>query len=281
MIINKKKVKIAFQGMNGAYSHMAANECFPKGKAIACTSFEEMLEKTKRGATDYAMVPVENSVAGRVADIHNLIPDSGLYIIAEHFQKVNHQLLVVPGTKLKDLKYVKSHAQGIAQCRKLIKKLNLLPIQHLDTAGAAAEISQKKNYSTAAIASEMAGEIYGLEVMRKNIADSIYNTTRFLIMSSKPKTPAFQKKTIVTTIIFEVRSVPAALYKVLGGFATNGINLTKLESYIGKRNMNAARFYVDAEGHPSSNQMKNALEEMKFYTMPNTIKILGTYPRNK
>ena len=281
MILNNKRVKIAFQGMNGAYSHMASKECFPKGKALPCNSFEEMLEKTKIGLADFAMVPVENSVAGRVADIHNLIPESGLYIVAEHFQKVNHQLLVIPGTKLQDLKYVKSHAQGIAQCRKLIQKLNLEPVQHIDTAGAAAEISKQKNFQTAAIASKMSAQIYGLEILRKNIADSSYNTTRFLIMSSKPKTPPLNLDITVTTIIFEVRSVPAALYKVLGGFATNGINLTKLESYIGGQNMNAARFYVDAEGHPKSKQMKHALEEMRFYTMPDTIKILGSYPRNK
>ena len=281
MIIDKNKVSVAFQGMKGAYSNMASEECFPNGKTIPCYSFEEMLEKTKRGIANYAMVPIENSVAGRVADIHNLLPESGLYITAEHFQKVNHQLLVLPGTKLNEIKTVKSHAQGIAQCRKLIKKLKLLPIQHIDTAGAAEEVSRNNDPSVAAIASKMAAKFYGLEVLMENIEDAIHNTTRFLIMSSNPSTPSKDTKTTVTTIIFEVRSVPAALYKVLGGFATNGINLTKLESYIGGEKMNAARFYVDAEGHPESQQMKNALDEMKFYTMPKSIKILGSYKRNK
>ena len=281
MIIDKNKVKIAFQGMQGAYSNMASDECFPNGITIPCVSFEEMLDATKKGKADYAMVPVENSVAGRVADIHNLIPESGLFIIAEHYQKVNHQLLAIPGTNLEKIKKVKSHAQGIAQCRKLIKKLNLHPIQHIDTAGAAAEVSNDKDPSIAAIASKMAGKIYNLQVLLENIEDASHNTTRFLIMARKHLIPSLNLTKTVTTIIFEVRSVPAALYKVLGGFATNGINLTKLESYIGGKNMNAARFYVDAEGHPKSDQMKNALDEMKFYTMPESTKILGSYPRNK
>ncbi len=281
MNIKNNKIKIAFQGMKGAYSNMACNEYFPEGKTIPCNSFEEMMEITKKGIADYAMVPVENSLAGRVADIHNLIPESGLNIIAEHFQKVNHCLLAVPGSKLNGLKSVKSHSQGIAQCRKLIKKLNLQPIQHIDTAGAASEISKIKDKTVGAIASKMSAKIYGLKILLKNIEDASNNTTRFLIMSRKPKIPPINIEKTVTTIIFEVRSVPAALYKVLGGFATNGINLTKLESYIGGKKMEAARFYVDAEGHPKSKPMLNALEEMKFYTTPKSIKILGSYPRNK
>ncbi len=275
------KIKIAFQGMDGAYSNMACNEYFPKATTIPCTSFEEMMEVTKKGISDYAMVPVENSLAGRVADIHNLIPESGLNIIGEHFQKVNHCLLGIPGSKINDLKIVKSHSQGIAQCRKLIKKLKLQPIQHIDTAGAAAEISKTRDKTVGAIASQMSSKIYGLKILLKNIEDASHNTTRFLIMSRKLKFPPLNNKKIVTTIIFEVRSVPAALYKVLGGFATNGINLTKLESYISGKNMEAARFYVDAEGHPKSQPMLNALEEMKFYTTPGSIKILGAYNRNK
>ena len=281
MIIDKNKVKIAFQGMPGAYSNMASDECFPNGTTIPCFSFEDMLDATKKGKTDYSMVPVENSVAGRVADIHNLIPESGLFIVAEHFQKVNHQLLGIPGTNIEKIKKVISHAQGIAQCRKLIKKLKLHPIQHIDTAGAAAEVSNNNDPSIAAIASKMAGKIYNLKVLLENIEDASHNTTRFLIMARKNLIPSINSIQTVTTIIFEVRSVPAALYKVLGGFATNGINLTKLESYIGGEKMSAARFYVDAEGHPESVEMKNALDEMKFYTMQESIKILGSYPRNR
>ncbi len=281
MVISLDKLKIAFQGMNGAYSNLACEECYPNALTIPCSSFENMLENTKNGVSDLSMVPVENSVAGRVADIHNLIPESGLYIIAEHYQKVNHQLLSLPGASLKTIKTVKSHSQGIAQCRSFIKKQNLVPTQHIDTAGAAFELSKGNDITVAAIASKMAAKIYGLQVLKENIEDEINNTTRFLIMSNKKVIPEYNKKNInVTTIVFEVKSVPAALYKVLGGFATNGINLTKLESYISGRNMKAARFYVDAEGHPDEINMQNAIEEMKFYTIEGSIKMLGSYLRN-
>ncbi len=272
---------IAFQGMAGAYSNMACEAYFPNSKTLACNSFEDMLNSTKNGTTDYSMVPVENSLAGRVADIHHLIPESGLFIVGEHFQRVNHQLLGHKNSNLEDLKYVKSHAQGLAQCRNFIKKQNLLPIQHIDTAGAAEEISRLGDPSVAAIASNMSAKIYGLKVLKSNIEDAEHNTTRFLIMAKKPQVPSIKISIPVTTIIFEVRSVPAALYKVLGGFATNGINLTKLESYIGGKEMNAARFYVDAEGHPETMAMQNALEEMYFYSEPNSVKIIGTYGRTR
>jgi prephenate dehydratase len=227
------------------------------------------------------MVPVENSLAGRVADIHHLIPESGLFIVGEHFQRVNHQLLGLKNSNLEDLKYVKSHAQGLAQCRNIIKKHKLLPIQHIDTAGAAEEISRLGDPSVAAIASSMSAKIYDLKVLKSNIEDAEHNTTRFLIMAQNPQVPSINISIPVTTIIFEVRSVPAALYKVLGGFATNGINLTKLESYIGGKEMNAARFYVDAEGHPDTKAMQNALEEMYFYSEPSSVKIIGTYSRTR
>ena len=275
------KLVVAFQGMPGAYSNMACIAYFNDVKTLPCNSFEDMLNATKNGEAVYAMVPVENSLAGRVADIHHLIPESGLFIIGEHFQRVNHQLLGLPTAKKEDIKFVKSHAQALAQSRKIIKKLNLIPIQHIDTAGAAEEIFRLGDPSIGAIASKMAAEIYGLKIMKENVEDAEHNTTRFLIMAKKPVMPPVNIETSVTTIIFKVRSVPAALYKVLGGFATNGINLTKLESYIGGKEMNAARFYVDAEGHPESNAMKNALEEMTFYSEPNSIKIIGTYNRKK
>ena len=242
----KNDLVIAFQGMAGAYSNMACEAYFPSSKTLACNSFEDMLNSTKNGVTDYSMVPVENSLAGRVADIHHLIPESGLFIVGEHFQRVNHHLLGLKNSNLDDLKYVKSHAQGLAQCRNFIKKQKLLPVQHIDTAGAAEEISRLGDPSTAAIASNMSAKIYNLKVLKSNIEDAEHNTTRFLIMAKKPHVPSIEISIPVTTIIFEVRSVPAALYKVLGGFATNGINLTKLESYIGGKEMNAARFYVDA-----------------------------------
>lgn len=274
-------LKVAFQGMAGAYSNLACEICFPNAAAVACNSFEEMLHSTKIGETDYSMVPVENSVAGRVADIHHLIPESGLFIVGEHFQRVNHYLLGVKNSKIEDLQYVKSHAQGLAQCRNFINKHNLKPLQHIDTAGAAAEISELGDPKFGAIASKMAAEIYDLEILKDNIEDAEHNTTRFLIMAQKPEIPSINILNPVTTIIFEVRSVPAALYKVLGGFATNGINLTKLESYIGGKDMNAAKFYVDAEGHPGTKPMQNALEEMNFYSEPHTVKVIGTYSRKR
>ena len=277
----KNDLVIAFQGMAGAYSNMACEAYFPNSKTLACNSFEDMLNSTKNGVTDYSMVPVENSLAGRVADIHHLIPESGLFIVGEHFQRVNHHLLGLKNSNLEDLKYVKSHAQGLAQCRNFIKKQKLLPVQHIDTAGAAEEISRLGDPSTAAIASNMSANIYGLKILKSNIEDAEHNTTRFLIMAKKPQVPSIKVSIPVTTIIFEVRSVPAALYKVLGGFATNGINLTKLESYIGGKEMNAARFYVDAEGHPETKAMQNALEEMYFYSEPNSVKIIGTYIRTR
>lgn len=277
----KNDLVIAFQGMAGAYSNMACEAYFPNSKTLACNSFEDMLNSTKNGVTDYSMVPVENSLAGRVADIHHLIPESGLFIVGEHFQRVNHHLLGLKNSNLEDLKYVKSHAQGLAQCRNFIKEQKLLPVQHIDTAGAAEEISRLGDPSTAAIASNMSANIYGLKILKSNIEDAEHNTTRFLIMAKKPQVPSIKVSIPVTTIIFEVRSVPAALYKVLGGFATNGINLTKLESYIGGKEMNAARFYVDAEGHPETKAMQNALEEMYFYSEPNSVKIIGTYSRTR
>jgi Prephenate dehydratase len=197
------------------------------------------------------------------------------------FRELTIKLLGLKTSKLEDLKYIKSHAQGLAQCRKFIKKQGLIPIQHIDTAGAAEEVSRMEDPKIAAIASNMAGKIYDLKILKNNIEDAEHNTTRFLIMARDPHTPSVDIPVPVTTIIFEVRSVPAALYKVLGGFATNGINLTKLESYIGGKEMNAARFYVDAEGHPDTKPMQNALEEMYFYSEPNSVKIIGTYSRAK
>ena len=218
----------------------------------------------------------KRQVAGRVADIHNLIPESGLHIVGEHYQKVNHHLLALKGATLKTIKTVKSHSQGLAQCRKLIKQLNIVPVQHIDTAGAANELSKGNDITVAAIASKMAAKIYGLKILKKNIEDEVNNTTRFLIMSNQKSIPRYEKsKVFVTTIVFEMKSVPAALYKVLGGFATNGINMTKLESYVDE-DFVAAQFYADVEGHPDDIPLKLALEELRFFT--HEVCILGTYP---
>ncbi len=269
---------IAFQGIPGAYSEMACKEKFRTLKTLPCPSFEEMILSVQENRANLAMVPVENSIAGRVADIHHLLPDSGLFIIDELFFRVNHMLLGVKGSKLEDLKEVRSHAQGIAQCRKNIKKYNLSSSIHPDTAGAAKEISELNDKSIASIASGLSAKIYNLKIILKNFEDSNLNTTRFLIMSKKPQVPDYSDKEYITTIVFSTRSVPAALYKALGGFATNGVNLTKLESYMKDGKMTATQFYVDIEGHPKSQPMQHALKELEFFCGSENIKILGTYP---
>ena len=274
--IHKNKI-IAFQGISGAYSEMACNYKFQSLETLPCSSFEEMILSVQEGRADLAMVPVENSIAGRVTDIHHLLPDSGLHIIDELFFRVNHMLLGIHGAKLEDLKEVRSLAQGIAQCRKNIKKYNLSSSIHPDTAGAAKEISELNDKTIGAIASGLSAEIYSLNILLKNFEDSNANTTRFLIMSKKPQMPDFSDEKYITTIVFSTRSVPAALYKALGGFATNGVNLTKLESYMKNGKMTATQFYVDIEGHPNSQPMQHALKELEFFCGSENIKILGTY----
>ena len=269
---------IAYQGVPGAYSHLACKSRFPDMDALANPSFENMLSRVTNGEAKYAMVPVENSVAGRVADIHHLLPSSGLYIIGEHFQRVNHHLLGLKGATLDDLKQVHSHAQGLAQCRNGLNDLNLTPIMHPDTAGAAADVVSAGDKSVGAIASSLAGEIYGLDVLKANFEDQDHNTTRMLIMAAEPELPPSKDKNVITTLIFSLRSTPAALYKALGGFATNGINLTKLESYIKGGTFSAAQFYIDAECHQDSEAFSYAIEELKFFTQEGSIQILGTYP---
>jgi prephenate dehydratase len=246
-------------------------------KTLPCSSFEDMISSVQEGKADLAMVPVENSSAGRVADIHHLLPDSGLHIIDELFFRVNHMLLGLKNSKISDLLYVKSHAQGLSQCRNKIKKYNLIPCIHPDTAGSAKEISELNDINFGAIASELASEIYDLKILKRNFEDSNHNTTRFLIMSKKPIVPQLNESKFITTLIFSTRSVPAALYKALGGFATNGINLTKLESYMIDGKMTATQFYVDIEGHPETQAMKHALNELQFFCGKDKVKILGTY----
>ena len=269
---------IAYQGQPGAYSHLACQTCFPEMEAMPNPSFENMLAAVTDGCARYAMVPVENSVAGRVADIHHLLPESGLYIVGEHFQKVNHHLLGVKGATLDGLREVHSHAQGLAQCRNTLAAHNLQPIMHSDTAGAAADIAAAGNPVVGAIASRLAAEIYGLDILKENAEDQDHNTTRMLIMAREPVMPPVDNGPVITTMILRLRSVPAALYKALGGFATNGINLTKLESYMLDGNFSAAQFYIDAECHQDSDAFRYALEELKFFTEEGAVRILGTYP---
>ena len=269
---------IAFQGMPGAYSHAACKAARPDFKPLACNSFEDMLLSVQEGRAALAMVPVENSVAGRVADIHHLLPESGLHIIGEHFQRVNHMLLGLKGAKISDIRSVKSHTHALAQCRKLIRDLDILPVISADTAGSAAEIAAAGDPSVGAIASALAAELNDLQVLRTDVEDAVHSTTRFLIMARESVIPPLDDTLYVTTIVFRVRSVPAALYKALGGFATNGINLTKLESYLVEGSFSAAQFYVDAEGHPETSAMKMALEELRFFCPEDAVQILGTYP---
>ena len=276
-----KTNNIAFQGGLGAYSHMACQAHRPDLTPLPCASFSEMIAAVQDGGADCAMVPVENSTAVRVADIHHLLPESGLFIISEHYQPVAHKLLGIKGAQLSDITEVHSHEQGLAQCRLTLHKMGIKPIIHSDTAGAAKDIAARGERHVGAIASALAGKIYGLDTVQNSITDKLTNTTRFLVMSREHTVPKEITAPAMTTIIFEVRSVPAVLYKALGGFATNGINLTKLESYMLDGSMNAARFYVDCEGHPETASMKLALEELQFYCTDGGIRILGTYPTNR
>ena len=275
--VNNPDNTIAFQGVPGAYSEMACLTNFNSMETLACPSFEQMISSVQDNKAKLAMVPVENSTAGRVADIHHLLPESGLFIIGETFFRVSHMLLGTKGSKLENLKEVRSHAQGLAQCRQNIYNLNLIPVIHPDTAGAAKEVSELNNKFIGAIASNLAAKRYNLEILQENFEDSSHNTTRFLIMSKSFEMPKVSKNKYITTIVFSTRSVPAALYKALGGFATNGINLTKLESYMINGSMTATQFYVDIEGHPETSAMKHALKELEFYCGENKVKILGTY----
>jgi prephenate dehydratase len=266
---------IAFQGAPGAYSDLACREVFPKRQTLPCAGFEDAIAAVRRGRAGLAMLPIENSVAGRVADIHHLMPDSGLHIIGEHFHRVNHHLLAPKGATLKGLKTVRSHVHALSQCRGFIRKHALKAIVAADTAGAAAEVAERGDPSEAAIASALAGKTYGLASLAENIEDAEHNTTRFLLMARAPKW-AKPGGLVVTTFVFRVRNVPAALYKALGGFATNGINMTKLESYMLGGRFTATQFYADVEAHPDDRPLALALEELRFFSRE--VRILGVYP---
>ena len=262
--------------MSGAYSHLACTNALPDHEPMPCQSFEDMLAAVQDGEADCAMVPVENSVAGRVADIHHLLPESGLFIIGEHFQRVNHMLLGVSGARLEDIKEVRAHPQSLAQCRRLIKRLGLKRVNHADNAGAADEIARLGDPVVAAIASTLAGKIYGLKSLQSNIEDADHNTTRFVVLAKKPVRQKRGSGPLVTSFVFRVRNVPAALYKAMGGFATNGVNMTKLESYMVGGSFNATQFYADVEGHPDDPGVRLALDELAFFS--HEVRLLGTYP---
>ena len=269
---------IAFQGSPGAYSDLACRTSRPELETLPCRSFDDAFAAVREGAAGLAMIPIENSVAGRVADIHHLLPNSGLHIIGEHFQRVNHHLLGMKGARIEQLTHVHSHIHALNQCRTLIRELRLEPVVRLDTAGAAAEIAAAGDASQAVIASELAGDIYGLVSLKANIEDAQHNTTRFLIMAKEPVIPHPKSGPVMTSFVFRVRNVPAALYKALGGFATNGINMTKLESYLVGERFNAAQFYAEVEGHPEHRPLRLALEELDFFSRE--VRILGVFPQH-
>ncbi len=268
---------IAFQGVPGAYSHLACVEAKPDMTPLACRTFPDAFKAVQDGKAALGMIPIDNSVAGRVADIHHLLPDSHLHIVGEHFHRVNHHLLVVPGATVTDLTHVHSHIHALNQCRDSIAEMGLEPVEHVDTAGAAADVAKWGDKSQAAIASSLAAEIHGLASLRASIEDAEHNTTRFVLMAKEPAELAPDERVadgIVTSFVFRVRNVPAALYKALGGFATNGVNMTKLESYV-SGDFVVAQFYAEVDGHPDQRPVKLALEELDFFT--HEVRILGTY----
>jgi len=271
-----KKIRIAFQGEKGAYSHIACEELFTEAEIKTCLTFEETFKTAFKDDSYKIIIPLENSLAGRVADIHYLLTKYKLQIHSEHFQRVEHSLLAKPDAKITDIKYVRSHAQAISQCQEIIQKNNFKTIISADTAGSAKELAGSDDNSIAAIASELSAKIYKLKILKKNIEDEAGNVTRFLIMGKNIEQPEYQdKKIYITSCIFRLKSTPSALYKCLGGFATNQINLTKLESFSVKNTFDQTNFYLDLEGHIEEKKVQKAMEELGFHT--ESLDILGVY----
>lgn len=270
------KVRISYQGEPGANSHTACNQAYADLEPMPCPTFEDAIGAVQSGEARYAMIPIENSLAGRVADIHHLLPNSGLYIVGEHFLPIRHQLMSLKGARLDGITDLYSHVHALGQSRKLIRKLNLKPHVAGDTAGAARQVKEWGDPTKAALAPRLAAEIYGLEILAEDVDDEKHNTTRFVILSAEPDDAEPGNGPVITTFIFNVRNVPAALYKAMGGFATNGINMTKLESYQVNGEFVATMFYADIEGHPADRLVRLALEELSFFSTE--LRILGTYP---
>jgi prephenate dehydratase len=270
------KLKISYQGEPGANSHIACLEACPDHEPMPCRTFEDAFQAVESGKADLAMIAIENTTAGRVADVHHLLPESGLSIVGEHFLRIEFHLLTVPGAKLADLKEVHSHVHALGQCRKAIKAHKLKPVVAADTAGAARELAESGDKTRAAIATKLAAETYGLKIAVRNIEDEDHNTTRFVILSKKQRPVKHSSSPVMTSFVFRVRNVPAALYKAMGGFATNGVNMTKLESYQLEGQFSATQFYADIEGHPDDANVKLAMEELGFFT--SHLRVLGAYP---
>jgi prephenate dehydratase len=267
---------IAFQGLPGAYSDLACRAAYPGWDTLPCASFEAAMVALREGRCDLAMLAAENSLAGRVPDIHRLLPDSGLFAVGEHFQRVEHCLLAPKGATLATLRRAHSHPVALGQVLKILKELDLQPVVQADTAGAAQLIAERGGIEDAAIASELAAATYGLEILRRNVEDEAHNTTRFYVMAREPAWPAPEAPDTVTTFVFRVRNIPAALYKALGGFATNGVNMTKLESYMLDGHFHATQFLCDVDGHPDQPGLRRAFEELRFFSKE--FRILGAYP---
>jgi prephenate dehydratase len=276
-----KRKKIAFQGEPGANSHIACNLAYPSYEPLPCPTFEDAFAAVRGGRAALAMIPIDNSVAGRVADIHHLMPASKLHIIGEWFLPVQHQLMAPKKATLKTIKTVESHVHALGQCRNIIRALHIKPVVSADTAGAAREVAEAGDVTRAALATKLAAKIYGLRILKKDVADAKHNATRFVILAREPKWASRKEKQVMTTFVFQVRNIPAALYKALGGFATNGINMTKLESYMVDGNFTATQFYADVEGHPKNRALELALEELEFVSQPKTLRILGVYPTHR
>ena len=268
---------IAYQGEPGANSHIACSAAFPDHAPMACRTFEDCFIAVEKGDADLAMIPVENTIAGRVGDIHYLLPTTQLHITGEYYLPIRFQLMALPGTKLADVKKARSHIMGLGQCRNFLRRHGIDPVTAADTAGAAREVAELRDRSVAAIAPRLAAEVYGLEILAEDIEDAVHNTTRFVIMSREAADFDEDDGPAKMAFLFEVRNIPAALYKALGGFATNGVNMTKLESYLVGGSFEASQFYAEIDGHPDQRPVQLALEELGFFSQ--SIKILGVFPK--
>ena len=271
--------RIAYQGEPGSNSHMVCKQHYPDWEAVPCASFEDVFAAVENGEAELAMIPIDNSIAGRVADIHHFLPASNLHIVGEHFLRIQFHLMATAGASLDTIRTVHSHVHALGQCRRIIREHNLVPVMSGDTAGAAREVAEAADQTQAAIAPPLAAEIYGLETLARDVEDEDHNTTRFVVLSPDFVQAPRGNGPVVTSFIFNVRNLPAALYKALGGFATNGVNMTKLESYMVGGHFAATQFLAEVDGHPEDPALKNALEELAFFTTD--VKILGVYPADR
>lgn len=270
------KPMISFQGEPGANSHIICQQAYPEMEPLPCATFEDAFAAVQEGRAALGMIPIENSIAGRVADIHHLLPTSGLHIVGEQFLPIHFQLMAIPGASLSTIKDVYSHVHALGQCRKIIRKLGLRGHVAGDTAGSARQVAEWNDPTKASLAPRLAAPIYGLHILAEDVEDEAHNTTRFVVLSKKPKPPERDGRPLVTSFVFRVRNVPAALYKGLGGFATNGVNMSKLESYMVEGQFTATQFYAEVDGHPDDQGLKNAFEELAFFSKE--LRIIGVYP---